>query len=177
MFRFYTSEPPAGPFFLFLLRKRKNRRRKRKRLCTAKEDSRLLGKLASRCHFACRRQTVTAGWAKCILIQSARLKKNSACAFVRGVDVEPYNVGRVRVTCPCCFGFSLRQSFLFHMRFWERICARRSPCADRRRDRAADAARKTKRRFVFKPCDARFVPPPRARSEAARKVPADELGM
>ena len=33
------------------------------------------GKLASRCHFACRRRTVTALWAKCILIQSARLKK------------------------------------------------------------------------------------------------------
>ena len=48
-------------------------------------------------------------------------------------------------------------------------CARRSPCANRRRDRAADAARKTKRRFVFKPCVARFVPPPRARSVAARK--------
>ena len=32
-FGLLVSEPPAGPFFLFLLRKRKNRRRKRKPLC------------------------------------------------------------------------------------------------------------------------------------------------
>ena len=38
-FIFHVSEPPAGPFFLFVLSKRKNRRRKRNRLGsgTAKE--------------------------------------------------------------------------------------------------------------------------------------------
>ena len=40
------------------------------------------------------------------------LKKNSVCAFIRGVDVVPYDVGRVRVTCPGCFGFSLRKNDL-----------------------------------------------------------------
>ena len=32
------------------------------------------------------------------------------------------------------------------------------------------AARKTKQRFAFEPCQARLIPPPLARSEAARKM-------
>ena len=56
----------------------------------------------------------------------------------------------------CAFRNALRTAFAVRKR--------------RRRDRAADAARKTKRCFVFEPCVARFIPPPlRARSNAARK--------
>ncbi|MBQ7597124.1 MAG: hypothetical protein IJU56_00920 [Clostridia bacterium] len=78
---------------------------------------------------------------------------------------------RLLLLCFPRFGFSLRESYLFHVRFLERFRARRSPCADgRRRDRAAEC--RAKRRKMLRLRLAHCARRPRRlflRSEAAQK--------